>query len=97
MFCAMQPEGRKFESTSSHCVATLEKLLAHNCLCGRQLETISLISSPGGVKSSEPAFGQRTIIIINVALIIKFIHCSSQFILNLRLIFELLTFFTVWP
>src|SRR6218665_1137622 len=29
---------------------------------GRQQETTSLISSPGGVKANEPAFGQRIII-----------------------------------
>jgi len=28
-----------------------------------QWETTSLISSPGGVKANEPAFGQRTTII----------------------------------
>src|SRR6218665_998826 len=32
MFCALQTEGRRFESTSSHCVATLDKLLTHNCV-----------------------------------------------------------------
>src|SRR6218665_4100994 len=55
---------RRLESTSSHCVATLAKLLTHNCLRGRQWETTSLISSPGGVKENEPAFRHRTIIII---------------------------------
>jgi len=43
------------------CVATLDKLLTHNCLQGRQGETTSLISSPGGIKANEPAFGQRTV------------------------------------
>ena len=62
--CGLQPKGRGFESTSRHCVATLDKLLTQNCLRGRQRETTSLISSPGGVKAHEPAFGQRTIIII---------------------------------
>ena len=35
MFCAfsaLQPKGRGFESTSHHCIATLDKLLTHNCL-----------------------------------------------------------------
>jgi len=63
MFGALQREGRSFESTSSHCAATLYKLLAHNCLWGRQQETTSLISSLGGVKANEPALGPRTIII----------------------------------
>jgi len=49
MFCALQPEGFRFESTSVHLVATLDKLVTHNCLGGRQRETTSLISSPGGV------------------------------------------------
>src|SRR6218665_353593 len=64
MFSALQPKGRRFESTSSHCVVTLDKLLTHNCLRGRQWEATSLISSPGGIKTDEPAFGLRTIIII---------------------------------
>ena len=29
IFCALLPEGSRFESTSSHCVATLNKLLTH--------------------------------------------------------------------
>src|SRR6218665_3468680 len=29
MFCALQPKGCGFESTSSHCVVTLEKMLTH--------------------------------------------------------------------
>ena len=66
IFCAlqMQPEGRWFESTSSHCIATLDKLLTCNCLWGRQWETTSLISSPGGVKANELACGQRTLVIL---------------------------------
>jgi len=31
MFSALQPEGRGFKSTLRHCVATLDKLLTHNC------------------------------------------------------------------
>jgi len=46
MLCALQMKGRGFESTSSHCVATLNKLLTHNCLWRRQRETTSLISPP---------------------------------------------------
>ena len=57
----LQPKGCWFESTSSHCVATLDKLLTQNCLVGRRRETTSLISSPGGVKANEPVFGQKTI------------------------------------
>jgi len=60
MFYALQPEGCGFESTSNHCVATMDKLLTHSCMWGRQWETTSLISSSGGVK----AFRQITIIII---------------------------------
>ena len=56
MFSALQPEDRKLESTSSHWVAILDKLLTNNCLRGRQWETTSLISSPGGVKANELAF-----------------------------------------
>ena len=55
MFCALWPEGRRLESTSSHCVATLDKLLTHDCLGVRQRKTTSLISSPGGVKTNESA------------------------------------------
>ena len=62
MFCALQPEGHRFKSTSSNCVVTLDKLLTHYCLWGRQRETTSLISSPGGVKANEPDFRQKTII-----------------------------------
>ena len=61
MCCALHPEGHRFASTSSHCGATLDKLVTHNCLRGRQREITSLISSPGGVKANEPAFGQRTV------------------------------------
>ena len=60
---ALQPEGIRFESTWSHCVMTLEKLLTNNCLWGSQWETTSvpaLISSPGGVKANESALGQKT-------------------------------------
>jgi len=66
LWCALQPEGSRLESTSSHCVANLDKLLTHNILWGRQRETTctSLISSQGGVKTNKPAFGQRIIIII---------------------------------
>ena len=64
MFCALQSKCHGFESTSRNYVATLDKLLTHNCLWGRQRETTSLISSPGGIKANEPAFRQRTIIII---------------------------------
>jgi len=66
MFRVLQPKGRGFESASRHCIATLDKLLTHNCLWGTQRETTSLISSPGGVKAYEPAFRQRTIIIIYI-------------------------------
>src|SRR6218665_1716044 len=63
MFCALKLYNHVFESTctSSRCVATLDKLLTHNCLVGRRRETTSLISSPGGVKANEPVFGQKTI------------------------------------
>src|SRR6218665_2481205 len=66
MLCAFQQESRKFESTSRHCVATLDKLLTHNCLRGRQRETTSLTSS----SSNKPAFRQRTIIIIIIIITI---------------------------
>ena len=65
-FSALQPERPWFESTSTHCVMTLDKLLTHNCLWGRKRETTSLISPPGGVKANEPAFGQRTIITLHL-------------------------------
>ena len=68
MFCALQPEGRRFKSTSSHCVATLDKLLTH--IMGQQLVQVvceecngkpphSSHLAPGSVKFNEPAFGQR--------------------------------------
>jgi len=60
MFCAWQPEGRGFKSTSSHWFAILDKLLTHNCLRGRQLETTSLISSQrGATYSSHPQVVQK--------------------------------------
>src|SRR6218665_2023320 len=34
----LQSKGPGFESTSCHCVATLDKLLTPNCMRGRQLE-----------------------------------------------------------
>ena len=44
-------------------------MLTHDCLCGRERETTSLISFPGGVKANEPAFWQRVIIIIIIIII----------------------------
>ena len=65
MLRALRLQGRGFESTSSHCVATLDKLLTNNCLWESNVKPPhSSHSSPGGVKANEPALGQRAIITI---------------------------------
>src|SRR6218665_1761101 len=80
MFCALQLEGCWFESTSSHCVATLDKLLTDNCP-RKATGTMSHISYPGGIKANEPALGQRTIIIIIVIIInLKLLGIEHQLI-----------------
>lgn len=57
MFCALQAEGRRLESTSSHRVSTLENCLPQ--LSVKQRETISLVSSPSGVKFTGPTMVTR--------------------------------------
>ena len=65
MFYVLELESRRFESTSSRCVATFD-----NCLLRRQRETTSLISFPGGVEANEPAFRRIIVIIIIIIVII---------------------------
>jgi len=76
MCCALQLEGRRFESTSSHCIVTMDKLLTHN-------SPTHLI--PGGVKANEPAFGQRTITIIIIAFE-NSLYCSSDTLSNTEIL-----------
>src|SRR6218665_3759990 len=52
--------------------------VAHQQLSVRKVtRTISLISSPGGVRANEPAFGQRTIIIIIFMIVIVIVVAAA--------------------
>ena len=59
--CKRKVAGSNLPQATAYCIATLDKLLNHNCLWGRQRGTTSFISSPGGIKANGPAFGQRTV------------------------------------
>ena len=59
MVCTLQPKGLRFESASSHCVATMDKLLTH-VVCAEGNRRLPHSSHPPG--ANEPAFWQRSII-----------------------------------